>query len=171
MLPDISRHEQTAFSQHSWIIFLIVSSQNKDQKQNFLFFFFLFFFLQWEWCNMRSSSHTRTSFLPRLHRVALPLGVGLWGGEQEVKGGRGQHGTVIFSTFDKAALSDILGRNSLKSLVKLVQFQSTLYEILRAYLKIKAEEVTCSNHPSENWTGLIETRLYCRKEMVGNLIR
>lgn len=62
---------------------------------------------------MRSSSHTHTPFLPRLHHVAY--GVGLWEGEQEVKGGQGQHGTMILATFDKAALSDIPGRNSFKS--------------------------------------------------------
>lgn len=64
------------------------------------------------------------------------------GGEQEVQGGRGRQGTMILSTFDKAAVTDILGRNSLESLVKLLLFQSVLHEILYANLKIKAEEVT-----------------------------
>lgn len=55
---------------------------------------------------------------------------------------------MILSTFDKATLSDISGRHSLKSLVKLMLFQSMLHEILHAYLKIKAEEVTCSRQLS-----------------------
>lgn len=85
---------------------------------------------------MRNPSHPRTPFLPRLCHVTLPPR--LMGFEEEVKGGRGQQGMMVLSTFDKAAVTDILGRNSLESLVKLLLFQSMPYEILHAYLEIKA---------------------------------
>lgn len=59
---------------------------------------------------MRSSSHTSTPFffLPRQNQCNFALAAALCGGEQEVKGGRGQHSMMTLSAFGKAALSDII---------------------------------------------------------------
>lgn len=83
ILPDISRLEQTAFSQHSQIIFLIVSSQQGSETE-FPFHFLIFspFFFPWLWCNWSSSGRVHVPFLHRLLAVRLPLAAGLWGGEQ-----------------------------------------------------------------------------------------
>ena len=61
---------------------------------------------------------------------------------------------MIFLTFDKAAVVEISGGNSLESLVKLLLFQSMLREILHAYLRLK-KLLEADHHPSQNGTRVL----------------
>lgn len=96
----------------------------------------------WLWCNSSSSG---CAFPAQTAGCMFAPGCRLMG---RWAGGGGQQGTMMFSTFDKAAETNPSERNNLENLVKLVLSQSMLYESL---LRNKAKEVIEANiHPSQN---------------------